>query len=860
MFLTRSKRAQLSLKTSIVLLISLLYPIFISAPVAKAAGPGGVDSGLFLWLDASDPDNDGDSTNNGTNGWTNNSRTGSWRDKSGNGRNASVLSANNIDTPTYITSSNINAQPAFRFSRRGDADGQVFVVPNVDIRPQTKVDVTIFAVYRANWRTNESSGALYGVWGQDNGGWDRFAICCGYGDSTTGVVGLGPTQGGATVTGAGNGTRLLTVTYDGNVTGSTNSGYTDSSTVYFEGGFIQHFTDSTNYSDQQSNFRIGWDGDGSAFNGDIAEIIIYDRVLSNSEISLVSNSLADKYGIVLAPTVTTNAATSITQTTATLNGVINAHSDTTTSLTIKYSTTSSTVSAGNGTSATVSPTSVSGASNTNVSANISGLTSNTVYYFRISATNSKGTNNGEVLSFTTSNEAVVSSCSNVGSIRNGSFENGSADWSTTALDGAIEIWDHASITQNRTSTTRITAPSNAYSYDGVKIAEIAANNAGDGQNSKQGLYQDVSTINGSRIFWSYWHKHRAQNSTGAEADQVSSFRAGPRPPSGTRPAGSTWTSAEQADPFNGATLFTNVQDTVTVTSAWKQSSGTFVSDTTTVRFLFNNVTSPAAGYGNLIDDVRFTTYSACPISVRIIAGRTSNFVIRNNEQDSTNFLYYGPQATTVSALSGVATGLTASVTNQSNSSSTFSLTASTTGTYSANYQISYTFNSQTYTSTSTLSVTVLPEVTAKIPSLIPVDPGLLSKSLEGITFASASSIYVCIDQVNSSGTLISPATITFNQSTPLSGVSLISSSPLTDSATVTAMTSQISQIIIRSNSGMIGVGGNKYVRIRAASIDNTDGVARSCDSGITSQITLKILKSSKITRRIVNLENGRQRR
>jgi len=158
-----------------------------------------------------------------------------------------------------------------------------------------------------------------------------------------------------------------------------------------------------------------------------------------------------------------------------------------------------------------------------------------------------------------------------------------------------------------------------------------------------------------------------------------------------------------------------------------------------------------------------------------------------------------------------------------------------------------------------LTVRVIPEVTSRAPSVFPIDPTLSSKTLSGISFATATSIYVCIDQVDSSGNVLSPSTITVNQNSLVSGATAISSSPFTDSATVSAMTSQMSRVSVQANSGVLGRGGTKYIRVRAASIDNTDGVARSCDNGISYRIEMRIMPKTKVVRKIINLENGKQR-
>ncbi len=94
-------------------------------------------------------------------------------------------------------------------------------------------------------------------------------------------------------------------------------------------------------------------------------------------------------------TVKTNSATNITQTAATLNGVVNPNG-TSATVEFEYGTSNS---YGNTVSASQSP--VNGSSNVNVSANISGLTPNTLYHFRVKAANSSGTVYGADSTFKT---------------------------------------------------------------------------------------------------------------------------------------------------------------------------------------------------------------------------------------------------------------------------------------------------------------------------------------------------------------------------------------------------------------------------------------------------------------------------
>ncbi len=95
------------------------------------------------------------------------------------------------------------------------------------------------------------------------------------------------------------------------------------------------------------------------------------------------------------PTATTGTATSITSTGTTLNGTVNANGYSST-VTFDYGLTT-----GYGSSITASQSPVSGASNTAVSAAVSGLTCNTTYHFRAKGISTGGTSNGSDATFTT---------------------------------------------------------------------------------------------------------------------------------------------------------------------------------------------------------------------------------------------------------------------------------------------------------------------------------------------------------------------------------------------------------------------------------------------------------------------------
>ena len=100
------------------------------------------------------------------------------------------------------------------------------------------------------------------------------------------------------------------------------------------------------------------------------------------------------------PKVSTGSATNVTETSATLNGTVNANGLTTTAW-FNYGTSS-----GSYTHTSFTQT-ISGSSDTAISISLSGLTAGTKYYYKLAAQNSAGTSTGSESSFTTKSITTI---------------------------------------------------------------------------------------------------------------------------------------------------------------------------------------------------------------------------------------------------------------------------------------------------------------------------------------------------------------------------------------------------------------------------------------------------------------------
>ena len=163
-------------------------------------------------------------------------------------------------------------------------------------------------------------------------------------------------------------------------------------------------------SDGTLSFSAG-ETDNSITIADIVDDLLYEGnetvvvTLSNPVNAVLGSNTVYTYTITdddsPLPTVTTNSATDIDTTGATLNGIVNAN-DTSTTASFEYGLT-----AGYGMVVTADESPLTGSADAQVSADISGLNPDTTYHFRMIGENGTGISYGEDRTFKTLFQAAV---------------------------------------------------------------------------------------------------------------------------------------------------------------------------------------------------------------------------------------------------------------------------------------------------------------------------------------------------------------------------------------------------------------------------------------------------------------------
>jgi len=176
-----------------------------------------------------------------------------------------------------------------------------------------------------------------------------------------------------------------------------NAASTGTTIKILQGSYSENVSLSTS---KQVTLSGGWN---SSYASQSSTTSVNSLTISNGCIT-VDNLVLETASAQMPPTVTTGSATSVTSSSATLNGTVNPNGSSTTYY-FQYGTSTSYG------SSTTSTSAGSGTSDVSVDASISGRSSNTTYHYRLVATNSAGTSYGDDQSFTTdtSPEQIASS-------------------------------------------------------------------------------------------------------------------------------------------------------------------------------------------------------------------------------------------------------------------------------------------------------------------------------------------------------------------------------------------------------------------------------------------------------------------
>ena len=261
-------------------------------------------------------------------------------------------------------------------------------------------------------------------------------------------------------------------TLNGSVVGQGDSGGT-STTVVFQYSLNSDLSNATEVS-PSSNATIAGGNLNSlsvskALTGLQTGSTYYFRVKATNNYGTNFGTILS-FTLISAPTVSTQATTNITSTTAQLNGIVNANASATTSIVFQWGTSSSSLS----NNQAVTPTTASGNGNTTIIGNLTGLTQNTTYYFRLSAINSLGTTvSSPVGSFTTAIDvapsAVLSAPGN--SLTNQSFT------VTVTFSEAVTGFSSSDLTLTGTSNANWTAQTALEISTSVYTVEYRPNSA-----------------------------------------------------------------------------------------------------------------------------------------------------------------------------------------------------------------------------------------------------------------------------------------------------------------------------------------------------------------------------------------------
>ena len=411
-----------------------------------------------------------------------------------------------------------------------------------------------------------------------------------------------------------------------------------------------------------------------------------------------------------APTATTGAATGIGSTAATLAGTVNPNGAATT-VWFLYGTSSTLT----GATQTTSQSLASGTTATSVTANLTGLTANTKYYFETVAQNATGTTDGVIASFTTtaSGQAPTATTGAASSITTTTATLGA---SINPNGAATTVWFLYGTSSTLAGATQTTSQSLA---SGTTATSVTASLTGLTANTK------------------YYFEPVAQNATGTTDGTIATFTTTAAAPTATTGSASaiaatTATLGASINPNGAATTVWFLYGTSsTLTGAAQTTSQSLAAGTSATsvtanltgltantKYYFEAVAQNATGTTN--GSIASFTTTAAPIAPTATTGAATAIspttatvagTVNPNGQATTVWFLYGTSSTLAGAAQTSSQSLAAGTTATAVTANLTSLSASTTYFFQAVAQNATGTTNGTIASFTTTAVALAPTAT-----------------------------------------------------------------------------------------------------------------------------------------------------
>jgi len=406
-------------------------------------------------------------------------------------------------------------------------------------------------------------------------------------------------------------------------------------------------------------------------------------------------------------------------------------------------------------------------------------------------------------------------------------------WDTTATNKIIEIQRAVAGSVDTTGQGDFDQ-TNFSPQEGIYMAELNATET-------SALYQDVATLPGSLLRWEIFHRGRKYTSTANDGDEMK-VQIGATSASGygsasaqssidqTPESGFDVDSSGTSGSISGTTIKTERSD------GWYRVRGVYQVPTgqTTTRFAFSAISGlHSIGVGNLLDNITFTPNVACPFTKSIISGRTATINVFGDDvlTDSEESIA-GTDSTIANTIS-VTSGSGSVTRANSNRSMQFTAPGST-GTSVVRFRVTNSFGD---TADADATFNIVTDLTHVAPTVIPVDPRATFVDLPQVDVVgnSVSKAMICFVQTDSSGNTL--GTPNLNVQVRTAGNATLSTSAATTSevsingsiADVESASNSVRISNSTANTAVLNTNASKYIRVRTSGDDDVS--SENCANG-----------------------------